>query len=194
MKTVKFLISTAAAAGLAGSAVAQPPATDPISAAASPYGVGAQSALAASAMNAVAPPAPLAQGIAPQPALPGGPTIWSKLGISQDQQEYCRRKTCGTPYGQMMSTLVNPLSNLTCGIILQYCPALPSLAQLMDPGAIGAASKVKMDRAGCQERIKAIKYLATVDCHYWPEAEEALIGALRATATSASGSRRRPPS
>ena len=49
----------------------------------------------------------------------------------------------------------------------------------MDPGVIGAAAKVKQDKAGAAQRIEAIKLLATVDCTYWPEAEEALIGALR---------------
>ena len=33
--------------------------------------------------------------------------------------------------------------------------------------------------AGAGARIAAIEYLATVDCHYWPEAEAALIGRLR---------------
>ena len=33
--------------------------------------------------------------------------------------------------------------------------------------------------AGRLTKIAAIEYLATVDCHYWPEAEAALIGRLR---------------
>ncbi len=155
MKAVRFFLSSAAAAGLAVSANAQPP------------------------INMVAPPPPVPIGIAPQPAMPGSPTIWDKLGISQQQREFCRRKCCRTPFGAAMNTIVSPLSTLSCGLIPEFCPSTPSLAELQDPGAIGAAAKVKQDRAGAEERIKAVKYLATVDCHYWPEAEDALIGALR---------------
>lgn len=168
MKSVKLLFSAAAVAAFVGTASAQLP------------GLGAAAPDPTAVLNGVAPPPPLAPGIAPQAALPGGPTIWSKLGISQDQREYCRRKTCSTPAGQLMSRIVAPMSTLTGGIIPSYCPTLPSILQLKDPGAIGAASKVKMDRAGAEERVKAVKYLASVDCHYWPEAEETLIAALRA--------------
>jgi hypothetical protein len=43
-----------------------------------------------------------------------------------------------------------------------------------------AAARIKIDEE--QERVRraAVKYLATVDCHYYPEAETCLIGALRA--------------
>ncbi len=168
MKSVKLLFSAATAVAFVGTASAQLP------------GLGAAAPDPTAVLNGVVPPAPLAPGIAPQAALPGGPTIWSKLGISQDQQEYCRRKTCRTPAGQLMSRIIAPMSTLTGGIIPSYCPSLPSIGELKDPGAIGAASKVKMDRAGAEERVKAVKYLASVDCHYWPEAEETLIAALRA--------------
>ena len=168
MKSVKLLFSAAAVAAFVGTASAQLP------------GLGAAAPDPTAVLNGVVPPAPLAPGIAPQAGLPGGPTIWSKLGISQDQQEYCRRKTCRTPAGQLMSRIIAPMSTLTGGIIPSYCPSLPSIGELKDPGAIGAASKVKMDRAGAEERVKAVKYLASVDCHYWPEAEETLIAALRA--------------
>ena len=84
-----------------------------------------------------------------------------------------------------------PFTRLSGGLIPPFCPVTPSLAELMDPGVIGAAAKVKQDKAGAGQRIEAIKLLATVDCTYWPEAEEALIGPCGPTATSASGSR--PP-
>jgi hypothetical protein len=46
-------------------------------------------------------------------------------------------------------------------------------------GAQAAAAAIQADVAGAGARIAAIEYLATVDCHYWPEAEAALIGRLR---------------
>jgi hypothetical protein len=42
-----------------------------------------------------------------------------------------------------------------------------------------AATKIKVDEAGAPARRAAIQYLATVKCHYFPEAEAALIAALR---------------
>jgi hypothetical protein len=126
-----------------------------------------------------APPAPLPTGIAPYPAMPGEPTIWSRLGVSQAQREYRHRQMCRTSGGQLIGKLVNPLSILSGGLISPFCPTTPSLAELQDPGAVGAAAKVKQDRAAAEDRMKAVKYLGSVDCHYWPEAEEALVAALR---------------
>lgn len=167
MNVAKLLMSAAASAGLAATAAGQqfPALIPPTSTVPPPI--------------QTAPPFPNATGIAPQPAVPDGPTIWSKLGISQAQQEYCRRKLCQTPAGQLMGAIRNPISNISGGLIPPFCPITPSLAELQDPGVIGAAAKVKQDRAGAAQRIEAIKLLAGVDCTYWPEAEEALIGALR---------------
>ena len=165
MKTAKFLLGAAAAATLAVAANAQTPAP-----AADP----------SAALNGVVPPPPDAVGIAPQPFPPNGPTIWSRLGIDPLQREYYRRKAARTPLGQLRAKIREPFSKLTGGVIPPFAPKTPSVAELKDPGAVGAAAKAKLDRAGAEERIKAVKYLATLDCHYWPEAEEALIGALRA--------------
>lgn len=171
MKAAKLLLSAAASAGFAATAVGQvgpaqfPGMAGPLSTVPPPL--------------ATAPPFPNPQGIAPQAAVPDGPTIWSKLGISQAQREFCRRKLCKTPFGRLAGRIQNPMSNLTGGLIPPFCPTTPTLAELQDPGVIGAAAKVKQDQAGAAERIEAIKKLATVDCTYWPEAEEALIGALR---------------
>src|SRR5207248_1807323 len=115
---------------------------------------------------------------APSPR-PGGPTIWDKLGIGKPQREACRRELCRTPFGQLMGRIRAPFSRFSGGLIPPFCPLTPSLAELMDPGVIGAAAKVKQDKAGAAQRIEAIRLLAGVDCTYWPEAEEALIGALR---------------
>ena len=48
-----------------------------------------------------------------------------------------------------------------------------------------AAAKVKLDEMQAQSRQAAVKYLATVDCHYYPEAEASLIAALRADRSEA---------
>jgi hypothetical protein len=42
------------------------------------------------------------------------------------------------------------------------------------------AAKVLLDETQAKARQAAVRYLATVDCHYYPEAEASLIAALRA--------------
>ena len=170
MKTAKFLLGAAAAATLAAAAGAQLPVAVPVALAPDP----------SAALNGVVPPPPDPVGIAPQPFLPNGPTVWSRLGIDPVQREFYRRQAARTPLGQLRAKIREPFSKLTGGVIPPFAPKTPSVAELKDPGPVGAAAKAKLDRAGAEERIKAVKYLATLDCHYWPEAEEALIGALRA--------------
>ena len=80
MKGSKFVLSAAATAGLAATASAQFPAFAGVTGAAPPI--------------ATAPVFPASTGIAPQAAVPDGPTIWSKLGISQAQQEFCKQAGC----------------------------------------------------------------------------------------------------
>ena len=44
---------------------------------------------------------------------------------------------------------------------------------------MSAAAKIKQEEMAAHARCDAVKYLATVDCHWYPEAEAALICALR---------------
>ncbi len=177
MKAAKLLISAAASAVLAGSADAQ----FLRGGAPAPAALPATLSGASPVLNGVVPPPPLGLGVGPGAQTPGGMnTIWARLGISQEQREFCRRKICRTPAGQLIGRLMAPVSAFSGGVIPPFCPTVPSVAELLDPGPVGAASKAKLDRAGAEERMKAVKYLGTLDCHYWPEAEEALIAALRA--------------
>src|SRR2546425_250805 len=61
----------------------------------------------------------------------------------------------------------------------QFTPPAPTAMSCVSP-AEAAAAKIRADEAGAKARRTAVKYLATVDCHYYPEAEAALIAALRA--------------
>jgi hypothetical protein len=119
-------------------------------------------------------------GIAPGPAAPTPPrTLWGFLGLGKEQKEFCLRKLCAKPIGQLINNGFAPLSTLSGGLISGFCPKTPSIADLADAGAVGAASAIQLDEAGAAKRRAAVRYLGTVDCHYWPEAEDALIGALR---------------
>lgn len=146
-----------AAIGLASTALAQPPINLAV-----PAGPGAFPPMAGPL------PGPGPVGIAPRPAMPTQNTLWSYLGVSADQREYRQRANADTRLGQLRQRILpNPRLKT------------PSLAELQAPGAVGAASQVKLDRANAEKRIEAVQYLGTVDCHVWPEAEDALIGALR---------------
>ncbi|HQR05721.1 MAG TPA: hypothetical protein PLN21_02810 [Gemmatales bacterium] len=105
-------------------------------------------------------------------------TLCSWLGCSWEQKEECRRMLCKLPIGQMLNNATAPLGLLTGGIIPGFCP--PASAELLkEDGAKGTAAKIKADEADAKERRAAVRYLGTVDCHYWPEAQDALIASLR---------------
>jgi len=138
-----------------------------------------------------ASPVPAAAGI----AAPGGlaapaaapRSLWSSLGLSSSNIHACINKLCASQLGQMMNSMLLPMGSLTGGVIPTLCPPNPNAAGLADQaggpggpgGAQAAAAAIQADVAGAGARIAAIEYLATVDCHYWPEAEAALIGRLR---------------
>ena len=93
--------------------------------------------------------------------------------------EECKRKLCKTPAGQMINSMTLPMSTMTGGIIPSFCPLMPSAADLAKSGVDGAAANAKKDALEAKERVKAVRYLGTLDCRYYPEAELALIAALR---------------
>ena len=146
-----------AALGLTSAAIAQPPVNLAV-----PAGPGAFPSIAGPL------PGPGPVGIAPRPAMPTQNTLWSYLGVSADQREYRQRANADSRLGQLRQRIL-PNARLKT----------PSLAELQAPGPVGAASQVKLDRANAEKRIEAVQYLGTVDCHVWPEAEQALVDALR---------------
>lgn len=106
------------------------------------------------------------------------PTLCSWLGCSWEQKEECRRMLCKLPIGQMLNNATAPLGLLSGGLVPGFCP--PASAELLkEDGAKGTAAKIKADEADAKERRAAVRYLGTVDCHYWPEAQDALIASLR---------------
>jgi len=73
------------------------------------------------------------------------------------------------------------------GVIPMPCPAPDEPTGVKDPNALpggldGAAStaeKIEKEEAEAEVRRAAVRYLGTVDCHDYPEAEKALIISLR---------------
>jgi len=134
------------------------------------------------------PGAAPAAGGAATPAAPQVPTIWNKLGITKEGCKACRERCCKSPLGQLLNGITKPLTLMSGGLIGPLCPPGPTpedLAKLLSPDsnaspAEKAAAAIKADEAGAAARKSAIRYLGTVDCHYFPEAEGALISGLRA--------------
>lgn len=124
--------------------------------------------------------APVAGAPVAAPAAAPPKTIWSFLGISKDQLQACKEKLCKKPIGQLLNNASKPMSVFTGGLLGNCCPPFNKEDLLKPPdSAEGAAARIKADEAAAKQRRAAVRYLGTVDCHYWPEAQDALIAALR---------------
>jgi hypothetical protein len=108
-------------------------------------------------------------------------TLWSFLGISQQNCQKCKTCLCQSTAGQLLNSMTAPFTLATGGLVPPLCPpTIPNLANLENVSPEeGAAAAIKADEAGAKARRAAVRYLGTVDCHYYPEAEKALISALR---------------
>jgi hypothetical protein len=142
-----------------------------------------------------APPAPGAPGATPAvPPATGVPgttlaprNIWSWILPTPDQKTACKQckdQFCQSQFGQLFNNTLQPIGLFTGGIVSGCCPGpdTATAAELAMPydSAEGAAGRIKQDEAAAKAKRAAIRYLATVDCHRWPEAEAALIKSLRA--------------
>src|SRR5262249_46518754 len=145
----------------------------------------AVSARFATAQIPAAPAAPAAAAAAVPAAAPAAaPTPgFAFIQKCQEQKDICKRALCETAIGQLLNNSMLPLGALTGGLIPPCCPTTPSKEDLenaaTDPGAAGAAALVAADEAKAKKRRAAVRYLGTVDCHWWPEVQKALIIALR---------------
>jgi hypothetical protein len=117
-------------------------------------------------------------------AAPAAPSqnLWSFLCLTPQQKANCQAAFCNCSFGQLLSSSLAPAAALTGGMISPTCDSnLPNAADLAKPSdsAQGAAARIKADEANAKARREAVRYLGTVSCHYWPEAEKAIILSLR---------------
>ena len=130
-----------------------------------------------------APAAPAAAGAAGAAGAGDAAKGFGFIKKFQDQKDICCRKLCETTLGQLINNMIKPMSAMSGGIIPPCCPETPSADELAaaaeDPGPLGAAAAVAADEAKAKKRKAAVRYMSTVDCHWWPEVEKALIIALR---------------
>jgi len=120
----------------------------------------------------------------------GGGTIWNFFGINKAGLKECKVKLCKSPIGMLLGNTMKPMSAMTGGLIPSCCPKVlneDALAKAAKEGpekakgdAQAAAADIAKDEAEAKERRAAVRYLGTVDCHYWKDkAQPALINALR---------------
>jgi hypothetical protein len=94
----------------------------------------------------------------------------------------CKAKICACPLGQMITNAGKPLNTALGGLLCPPCCPPVNQDDLKKPSTLpdGACAKIMQEELEMPKRRKSIQCLARVDCHWWPEAEAALIGALRA--------------
>jgi hypothetical protein len=150
------------------------------------------------------PTTPVAPGIT-TPAMPAAQgsdgksccNIWSFILPTPDQKAACQAKFCSSPFGQVFSAVLQPVSLYTGGLVSNnICPQNNANAatngatgqpNFITPGdlaqpadsALGAASRIQQDDQEATRRRQAVEYLGTVDASRYPEAEAALISSLR---------------
>lgn len=133
---------------------------------------------------------PAAGGVPPlvapatAPAAAAPRNLWSFFLPTPDQKAACaacKEKICASQIGQLLNNSLAPVGAFTGGLLGPCCPPFKQ-DDLKKPAesAEGAAAQIKKDEAEAKARVAAVKYLARVDCSYWPEAADALVNALRA--------------
>lgn len=98
-------------------------------------------------------------------------SIWDFLGVQQVG------KLVGgafrTRLGQAISNFLSPL-----GRVLGLGPSLLSDKFAQEGGAMGLANQLKKEEKKVPLKVQAIRYLATLDCHCYPEIVDALLASL----------------
>lgn len=132
--------------------------------------------------------APLTLPIAPvcSPPPPEPHTLWTFLGLSHQNLKKCHCCFCGSKLGHMCDSLITPFRVVSGGIVPPLCCHVPTCEELacMNPDNCSlaeiVAAKIRRGEADACKRRAAVRFLGSVDCQYYHEAEEALIAHLRA--------------
>jgi hypothetical protein len=127
------------------------------------------------------PTTPAVPGAAAAPAAPCN--LWSFLCPTDQQRQSFKNCICACPLGQMLNSMLKPMSAMSGGLLPGgICPG-PNQANPADlakpaDSAEGAAARIKQSEADAKARRAAVRYLGTVDCRRFPEAEAAIVNAL----------------
>lgn len=135
---------------------------------------------------AVAPPAvtpdPTATAVAAQAPAAAAPRtgLFGRIRKTPEQRAQCWADFANSPLGQMVNGLLKPLEALTGGLLKPVGANDPAKKKLPADSAGGAAAKIKADAAEAKAKIADLEYLSKQDCRRYPEAEAAILNALRA--------------
>lgn len=116
-------------------------------------------------------------------AAPTTCNLWSFLCPTDQQKQSMKNCFCACPLGQMFNSMLKPMSAMSGGLVPGgICPGpdQPNPADLAKSAdsAEGAAARIKQSEADAKARRAAVRYLGTVDCRRFPEAEAAIVNSL----------------
>ncbi len=141
---------------------------------------------------AVAPPAtppatpadPTATAVAAQAPAAAAPAprtgLFGRVRRSPEQRAQRLANFAKSPLGQMVNSLLKPAEALTGGILKPVGANDPAKQKLPADSAGGAAAKIAADGAEAKAKIADLEFLSKQDCRRYPEAEAAILNALRA--------------
>lgn len=99
-------------------------------------------------------------------------SIWDFLGVQQFGS-FVNNQICKTQLFTGMNTLLGPL-----GRALGLGPSLLSDKFAKEGGVMGLANKLKKEEKKVPLKVRAIRYLATLDCHCYPDIVTQLLLSL----------------
>src|SRR5262245_36253008 len=107
------------------------------------------------------------------PQKPLASALLSCLCPTPEQREARRQKFCNCALGQMLNSMLKPVTMFSGGLIPDICPPnkpnLDDLKNKAPDSAEGAAAAIQKSEAEAAARRAAVRYLGTVDCHWYPE-------------------------
>lgn len=115
------------------------------------------------------------------PIAPSGPSVESRTNSSPRVQRPI--------FGNLARAMLTPIRAAAGHLmppqpLAEMTPTKDDIARMIASRSFSSAeitaAKIKLDEAQAKARHAAVRYLATVDCNYYPEAEAGLITALRA--------------
>ncbi|MCC9606409.1 hypothetical protein LOC68_18005 [Blastopirellula sp. JC732] len=124
--------------------------------------------------------------IAPAPSAASGGFFSEVCACLEAKHASC----CNSTFGHFLHDSFAPVSMMTGGLLPPPCNSVYNQVQQGIANGIGpngqpvspaqaAAAKIAADQAQVPARVAAVKALACVDWHWYPEAEAALISSLR---------------
>jgi hypothetical protein len=122
------------------------------------------------------------------PAVPAAPAAPAQAGgivglcqLIDAKIQACKAKICACPLGQLITSMQSVMNLYTGGLICPPCCPTVNPNDLNKPSdsAAGACARFRKDTEEMKARRDAVRCLAYADCHWWPEAEAALINSLR---------------